>query len=88
MEVTVKNCPITKTHISKMAYNRAYNILACNIENNDTISFFTLDNGMQFNEIFKNMAKPPGSKNSMSWSMDGKYLALGSGNIEIWQLQN
>jgi hypothetical protein len=36
---------------------------------------------MTFVEIFKGTTKPQGSKISMTWSNDGKYLALGSGNI-------
>ncbi len=43
MEVIVKNCQLSKTHISKMTYNHPNNILACNIDGNDTILFFTLD---------------------------------------------
>ena len=43
MEVLVKNCSISKTHISKMAYNHVYNILACNIDGNDTILFYQFD---------------------------------------------
>ena len=81
MEVTVKNFLLAKSHISKIAYNQIHNILACNIESNDTLSFFSLENNMNFIEIFKGTTKPPGSKISMSWSSDGKYLALGSGNI-------
>ena len=82
MEVIVKNNQISKTHISKMAYNHINNILACNIDGNDTILFFSLDShSMTFVELFKGMSKPPGSKISMSWSPYGKYLALASGNI-------
>jgi hypothetical protein len=43
MEVIVKNSQLSKTHISKMAYNHQNNILACNIDGNDTILFFALD---------------------------------------------
>ena len=65
-----------------MAYNHINNILACNIDGNDTILFFALDpETMTFIELFKGMSKPPGSKISMSWSPDGKYLALAAGNI-------
>lgn len=43
MEVIVKNTQLSKTHISKMTYNPINNILACNIDANDTILFYTLD---------------------------------------------
>jgi len=36
---------------------------------------------MNFVELFKGMSKPPGSKISMSWSPDGRYLALAAGNV-------
>jgi WD40 repeat protein len=89
MEVIVKNIQISKTHISKMAYNNLNNILACNIDGNDTVLFFALDSQtMTFIELFKGMSKPPGSKISMSWSPDGKYLALAAGNIEIWEFKD
>lgn len=42
MEVIVKNNQISKTHISKMAYNHVNNVLACNIDGNDTILFYSL----------------------------------------------
>lgn len=42
MEVIVKNNQISKTHISKMAYNNIQNVLACNIDGNDTILFYSL----------------------------------------------
>jgi hypothetical protein len=85
MEVIVKNNQISKTHISKMAYNGVNNVLACNIDGNDTILFFSLHTeSMTFIELFKGMSKPPGSKVSLNWSPDGRYLALGAGNIELW----
>ena len=88
MEVIVKNSQISKTHISKMAYNHINNILACNIDGNDTILFFALDSkSMTFIELFKGMSKPPGSKISMSWSPDGKYLVLAAGNVEMWEFK-
>lgn len=86
MEVIVKNSQLSKTYISKMAYNHVNNILACNIDGNDTVLFFALDKDtMSFQELFKGMSKPPGSKISMTWSPDGRYLALGAHNVELWE---
>jgi hypothetical protein len=48
MEIAVKNTVLAKTYISKFAYNPIKNILACNIDGNDTIQFFSLENNLNF----------------------------------------
>jgi len=48
MEVAVKNTVLAKTYISKFSYNPVKNILACNIDGNDTIQFFSLENHLNF----------------------------------------
>ena len=32
------------------------------------------------------MSKPSGPRNSLQWSPNGAYLALGTTKVEIWQL--
>lgn len=34
------------------------------------------------------MSRPPGSKISLKWSLDGKYLGLGATNMEIWEVKD
>lgn len=48
MDIAVKNTVLAKTYISKFAYNPIKNILACNIDGNDTIQFFFVENNLSF----------------------------------------
>jgi hypothetical protein len=39
---------------------------------------------IEFIELFVGDSKPSGGKSSIAWSADGKFLALGLNNIELW----
>lgn len=85
MNIKVKNHILSKQFISKFAYNHTHAILACIVDAADTLAFYhlhTTDHTLQ--DIFAGTSKPSGKKASLAWSHDGKHLALGSNNLELW----
>jgi hypothetical protein len=92
MEVLIKNHLLSKGSVNKIAFNHHNNILACVADGSDSILFFLMKvNGpnrsnIDFVELFVGDSKPTGSKSSIAWSLDGRFLALGLNHIELWSL--
>ena len=85
MDLKIKNHILSKKFISKFAYNHNQSILACIVDSADTIAFFHLNKEEKsLIQIFAGTSKPSGKKSSIAWSHDGKYLALGSHNLQLW----
>jgi len=86
MNLTIHNHLLSKQFLSNMAYNTTHNILAAIVDATDTIAFYHFHpQHHTIQEIFQGTSKPSGKKTSLAWSHDGQYLALGSGQLELWK---
>jgi WD40 repeat protein len=86
MDLSIRNYVLSKQFISKIAFNSTHNILAAIVDAADTIAFYHCHPQLHtIQEIFQGTSKPSGKKTSLAWSNDGQYLALGSGQLELWK---
>lgn len=85
MEVRIKYELASKATISNISYNPVFGVLAVIADGNDTVTFFSLSSmtEMKLMPRMNGESRPP-SSGTVSWSPNGKIIAVANTKVELW----